>query len=115
MPDAFEERRRTARIAVGDGREVGLGLARVVRLVDISMTGALMRASHDSPVGQRGELRTKLGDNTFVVLVEIRRVVSEPGQGESGGGYYTLGVAFVSLDAENRRCLERFLRQPALP
>ena len=113
MPDLLE-RRRTTRVAVRAGSEIGLGLARVVRLVDISMTGALLRASQDPLVGQRGELRTKLGDDTFVVLVEIRRVLTQSGQGESAGGY-RLGVAFVSLDSDNRRCLERFLRQPALP
>ena len=113
MPELLE-RRRTTRVAVRAGSEIGLGLARVVRLVDISMTGALLRAPQDTLVGQRGELRTKLGYDTFVVLVEIRRVLTQPGQGESAGGY-RLGVAFVSLDSDNRRCLERFLRQPALP
>ena len=113
MPDVLE-RRRTTRVAVRAGSEIGLGLARVVRLVDISMTGALLRASQDTLVGQRGELRTKLGDDTFVVHVEIRRVLTQSGEGESTGGY-RVGVAFVSLDSDNRRCLERFLRQPALP
>jgi c-di-GMP-binding flagellar brake protein YcgR len=114
MPDLFEERRRTTRVAIRDRCQVGLGVARMVRLVDISMTGALLRVPQDSPIGLRGELRTKLGDNTFAVHVEIRRVVSQSGHGESAGGY-RLGVAFVSLDSDNRRCLERFLRQPALP
>ena len=114
MPDLFEERRRTTRVAVRDRSTVELSVVRMVRLVDISMAGALLRASQDSPIGLRGELRTKLGDNTFVAHVEIRRVVSQSGQGESAGGY-RLGVAFVSLDSDNRRCLERFLRQPALP
>ena len=76
------------------------------------MTGALLRTSHGLSVGQRGELRAKLGDHTFAARVEIRRVVSQSGQGELPGRH-SLGVTFVSLDPENRRCLERFLRQPA--
>jgi c-di-GMP-binding flagellar brake protein YcgR len=112
ISDRFEERRRTTRLVVRDGCEVAFGLARVVRLVDISMSGALMRALQDWPIGQRAELRTTLGDNTFVVHVEVRRVASESAQGEWAGGY-RIGVAFVSLDPQNRRCLERFLKQPA--
>jgi hypothetical protein len=106
------ERRRTARVIVSSRCELGLGLTRSVRLVDISMAGALMRASEESAVGERGELRTMLGDAPFVVHVEIRRVsVDSPERGWAGG--FKVGVAFVSLDPQNRRCLERFLRQPA--
>ncbi len=76
------------------------------------MTGALLRTSHGPPIGQRGELRAKLGDSIFAAHVEVRRVVYQVSQGE-WPGRYNLGVAFVSLDPENRRCLEHFLRQPA--
>ena len=114
MTDLNEERRQTARVAVKDGSELWLERPHAVRLLEISMTGALLRASHGPPVGERGELRTKLGDHTFSTHVEVRRVVAQPGAGEMPGRY-TLGVTFVSLDSENRRCLERFLRQPATP
>jgi len=114
MTERLEERRRTARLAAKDGSELWLGRPHAVRLVEISMTGALLRTSHSPPVGERGELRTKLGDNTFAVQVEVRRVVVQSDPGELPGRY-SLGVTFVSLDAENRRCLERFLRQPASP
>jgi c-di-GMP-binding flagellar brake protein YcgR len=115
MPEFFEERRRAPRVVLKEPCEVGLGSTRVVRLVDISMTGALLRSADDNtPVGRRGELRTKLGDHTFAVLVEIRRVAPSAGQEASTAGC-RLGVTFVSVDAENRRCLERFLRQPVLP
>jgi c-di-GMP-binding flagellar brake protein YcgR len=110
MANTFEERRQAARVAAKDGSELWLERPHAVRLVEISMTGALLRASHGPPPGERGELRTKLGDHTFSAQVEIRRVVPS-GQGESPGRY-SLGVTFVSLDSENRRCLERFLRQP---
>lgn len=110
MANTDEERRQTARVAAKDGSELWLERPHAVRLVEISMTGALLRASHGPPPGERGELRTKLGDHTFSAQVEIRRVVPS-GSGESPGRY-SLGVTFVSLDSENRRCLERFLRQP---
>ena len=107
MANTYEERRQAARVSAKDGSELRLERPHAVRLVEISMTGALLRASHGPPPGERGELRTKLGDHTFSAQVEIRRVV----EGESPGRY-SLGVTFVSLDSENRRCLERFLRQP---
>jgi c-di-GMP-binding flagellar brake protein YcgR len=112
MPDRSEERRRTTRVAARGGTELGFGRSHAVRLVEISMTGALLRTSYGLPVGQHGELLAKLGDNTFAANVEIRRVVLQSGQGKLPGRY-SVGVTFVSLDAENRRCLERFLRQPA--
>jgi c-di-GMP-binding flagellar brake protein YcgR len=113
MSDMQEERRQTARVPPKEGSELWLARPHAVRLVEISMTGALLRASHGPPVGERGELRTKLNDHTFVAQVEIRRVVAQ-GSGEMPGRY-SLGVTFVSLDSDNRRCLERFLRQPATP
>jgi hypothetical protein len=113
MPDLTEERRRTVRLTVS--AELGLGRHSAVRLVEISMSGALLRTSHGPPpVGQRGELRAQLGDHTFAAQVEVRRVVPQSGQAD-GPGRYSVGVTFVSLDAENRRCLERFLRQPGAP
>jgi c-di-GMP-binding flagellar brake protein YcgR len=113
MSDMQEERRQTARVPPKEGSELWLARPHAVRLVEISMTGALLRASHGPPVGERGELRAKLNDHTFSAQVEIRRVVAH-GPGEMPGRY-SLGVTFVSLDSENRRCLERFLRQPATP
>jgi c-di-GMP-binding flagellar brake protein YcgR len=111
MSDMHEERRETARVPPKEGSELWLGRPHAVRLLEISMTGALVRASHAPPVGERGELRAQLNDHTFVAQVEIRRVVAH----KEMLGRYNLGVTFVSLDAENRRCLERFLRQPATP
>jgi len=70
-----------------------------------------MRALGNWTVGERGELRTTLGDTTFVAHVEVRRVVSESAQAKGEGGC-RIGVAFVSLDPRDRHCLERFLRQP---
>ncbi len=113
MSDMQEERRQTARVLPKEGSELWLARPHAVRLVEISMTGALLRASHAPPVGERGELRAKLNDHAFAAQVEIRRVVAH-GPGEMPG-QYSLGVTFVSLDSEHRRCLERFLRQPATP
>jgi c-di-GMP-binding flagellar brake protein YcgR len=113
MSDMQEERRQTARVPPKEGSELWLARPHAVRLVEISMTGALLRASHSPPVGERGELRATLNDHTFVAQVEIRRVVAQ-GTGEMPGRY-SLGVTFISLDSDNRRCLERFLRQRATP
>ena len=99
-------------MAAKDGWTTSLARPHAVRLLEISMSGALMRSSQQPPVGQRGELRTKLGSQTFAAQVEIRRVAPQPNTGVAPT-HYNVGVSFVSLDSENRRCIERFLRQPA--
>jgi hypothetical protein len=108
--NAFEERRTTPRVPPGEDLELTLQRSHKVRLIEISVTGALLRTSFALDIGQRVELQTRLGDHTFAAEVEVRRVVA-PARGALQG--YTLGVTFVSLDADNMRCLERFLRQPA--
>jgi len=100
------------RVTARDGWSTWLARPHAVRLLEISMSGALLRSSHHPPIGQRGQLRTKLGGETFTVQVEIRRVARQSNPGEVPG-QFNVGVSFVSLDSENRRCLERFLRQPA--
>ncbi len=112
MPDVMPDRRRWRRIPVRDRHDLKLGLAHRVRLLEISMTGALMRIAGDSAFGRCAELRATLGDSPFVVSVEIRRAAAEPESGKWAGDR-RLGVTFVAIDSQNRRCLERFLRQPA--
>ena len=114
MTELLQERRGAVRVTARSGWHTSLARPHAVHLLEISMSGALLRSSHQPPIGQRGELRTKLGGETFTVQVEIRRVAPQPNPGEVPI-QYNVGVSFVSLDSENRRCLERFLRQPATP
>jgi hypothetical protein len=96
------------RVTAREGSALVLKRPHSARLIEISMTGALLRTTLDLAVGQRVDLQTRLGDHTFTAPVEVRRVVRP----REALQIYTLGVTFVSLDADNRRCLERFLRQP---
>jgi hypothetical protein len=112
MSDMTRDRRRWHRSVTGDQCELELQLTHHVRLIDISMTGALVRIAGDSMPGPRAELRTTLGDSPFAVAVEVRRAAAEPESGRSGEDQ-RVGVTFIGIDAPNRRCLERFLRQPA--
>jgi hypothetical protein len=114
MSELLQERREAARVIAGDGWSTTLLRPHAVRLLEISMSGALLRSSHQPPVGQRGELRTKLGGEIFTVQVEIRRVAPQSNAGEDPGEY-DVGVSFAPLDSENRRRLERFLRQRSTP
>jgi c-di-GMP-binding flagellar brake protein YcgR len=112
MSDVVPDRRRWRRTPVRDRHQLRLSLAHRVRLLDISMTGALIRIADGSALGRCAELRTTLGDSPFVVSVEIRRAAVEPEDGKWAGDR-RLGVTFVAIDSQNRRCLERYLRQPA--
>ena len=114
MSELLEERREAVRVTARDGWRTSLARPHAVWLLEISMSGALLRSSHQPPIGQRGELRTKLGGETFIAQVEIRRVAPQSNPAEVPA-QYNVGVSFVSLDSENRRCLEHFLRQPATP
>jgi hypothetical protein len=93
-------------------QQVVLRFAPTVRVIDISMTGALLSSLQSFPVGHRTELRTTLGGEPFVVEVQIQRVTPEPkgGRAESSGNVH-LGVSFVSLDDHNLRCIQQFLKQ----
>ena len=56
-------------------------------------------------VGEKGELRVRLGEQSFTAGIEVRR--SDPPMPSHGD--YRLGAAFVSLDEGNRVHLDDFI------
>jgi hypothetical protein len=112
MDDAFLDRRRTPRVAVGNGHQVGTPLALTVRLVDISASGVLISSPQRLAIGQRARLRTTLGARPLNVEVEVRRVADHPGEG-NGRGRFRLGASFVQPDDAARECVHQFLRDDA--
>lgn len=101
------ERRQTARVALGSGVECRLELRTRVRLLDISLSGALLAAELALPVGAPAQLRSSLGSTVFSSEVQVRRNVAlSPGIPLKG-----LGSAFTTMDERSRRSLEEFLRK----
>jgi PilZ domain len=101
------ERRQAPRVALAGGLECRLELRTRVRLLDISVSGALLAAELALPVGVPARLQSSLGATTFHSDVQVRRNVPlSPGIPLKG-----LGAAFTSMDEKSRRSLEDFLRK----
>jgi PilZ domain len=100
------ERRRLPRVDVAEGTECQLDLRARVRLVDISLSGALLSVDARLPVGARGRLRTGVAAGPFTPVVTIQRCVARP---ESGQPAIGLGAKFVEIDAGSRQRLAAFL------
>ena len=89
------------------GIECRLELRTRVRLLDISLNGALLAAELALPTGVPARLRSSLGSTTFHSEVEVRREVPlAPAVPLKG-----LGAAFTTMDDRSRRSLEDFLRK----
>jgi hypothetical protein len=100
------ERRQTPRAAPG-GLECRLELRTRVRVLDISLSGALLAAELTLPVGASAHLRSGLGASTFRSEVQVRRSVGLP----PGVPLKGLGAMFTTMDDRSRRSLEDFLRK----
>lgn len=104
------ERRRAPRVAAIPGDELAVPVSATVRLLDLSMTGAMLASAQAWSVGKETELRALLNGEPFVARVDLRR--SAPaGDGGDAPGLARLGVAFVSLDDRSRSCIRRFLKE----
>lgn len=99
------ERRRWPRVPSADGTEVNRPEWSTVTVLDISVSGVLFLASERMSVGSKAQLRLRLGDNSFIGDIEIRR--SDRYQTPSGG--YRIGAAFSSLAEGSRASLEDFI------
>ena len=94
-------------------RQRSLGIARVqgplesMRIVNISVTGALLESTGEVPVGTLLELSVQL-DNNAVIHATARVVrVQFPGWGRVGA----VGVAFTDMAPASRAALEQFVEQ----
>ena len=101
------ERRLMPRVALDGDMECRLELRTRVRLLDISLSGALLASELPLPIGVPARLRSSLGSATFHSDVEVRRDVTlAPAVALHG-----LGAAFATMDERSRRSLEDFLRK----
>jgi hypothetical protein len=101
------ERRLTPRAAIAEGVQCRLDLRTRVRLLDISLSGALLAAELAMPVGGSAQLRSGLGASGFRTDVQVRRSVDLA----TGVTLHGLGAIFTSMDERSRRSLEDFLRK----
>ena len=99
------ERRRVPRVAVDEGLECRLEVRTKIRLLDISLSGALMAGDAALPVGTRAQLRAGVGPAPFAPEVQVKRQVDRSGRDAA------LGAVFVGMDEKSRRSLEEFLRK----
>ena len=101
------ERRQAPRVALNSGIDCRLELRTRVRLIDISLSGALLAAELAVPVGVPARLRSSLGPTAFHSDVQVKRNVPlSPGIPLKG-----LGATFTTMDERSRRSLEDFLRK----
>ena len=100
-----EERRSARRVAAMEGAEITRPTWDTIELVDISAGGVSFLAPHPVGVGERAQLRLRLGDKSFAAQITIRRSDMYVGR----AGTYRIGAAFLTLDEESRVTLERFI------
>ena len=101
--DGSIERRRTPRVSVSEADCRIVTRARV-RLLDVSLSGALLASDVVLPTGSLGRLNTLLGGGPFAPVVEVLR----NGSRRATDGR-ELGVQFQKMDDRSRRHLESFL------
>jgi len=78
-----------------------------VQVLDVSVTGVLLRSDRALPVGTRGSLRLTLGGELLAASVQVCRVSGDAGK----QGAYRVGASFVAMRSEHRRTIERFIAQ----
>ena len=101
------ERRQSPRIEIDDLVECRLELRTRVRLMDISVSGALLGAEVRLPVGTRAHLRSAITAVAFSPDVQVRRHID----GQSRNTAIGLGAVFTAMDERSHRSLEDFLRK----
>jgi c-di-GMP-binding flagellar brake protein YcgR len=101
------ERRQAPRLALDGAMECRLDLRTRVRLMDISLGGALLAAEVALPTGASAQLRSGLGQGALHANVQVRRTAAlQPGISVTG-----IGAMFTGMDDRSRRSLEDFLRK----
>jgi hypothetical protein len=109
MTDVVSDRRRVPRAAIADTELSVLAFPIPVRLLDISLAGVLLEASHPVELGTRGTLRFNFGGVPFSADVRVERL--DRSRSDVGSDKYSIGAAFVALSRQDQRVIERFADQ----
>ena len=102
----MDERRRFPRRPV-EGEFARVPVSQQVRIIDISAGGVLIESARPLDVGTQGALRLNLAGAPFGADIIVRRVSND----YSGSGPFRIGAKFVTLSADNRQLIERFVIQ----
>ena len=102
------DRRRVPRVEITDTELSVLEFPIQVRLLDISLGGVLLESTHAVDLGQRGTLRFNFGGAPFSADVCVEHVSRSPGAGRER---FAIGAAFVGLNRDDQRVIERFADQ----
>jgi hypothetical protein len=106
---ASSDRRRVPRAVIADTELSVLAFPIPVRLLDISLGGVLLESSHPVELGTRGTLRFNFGGTPFSTDVRVERV--DRSSNSNGTEKYAIGAAFVALNRDDQRVIERFADQ----
>ena len=108
MSEVIADRRRASRALIADTELSVLAFPIPVRLLDISLSGVLLGASHAFELGTRGTLRFSFGGVPFSAEVRVERL-DRPH--ETGPEKYAIGASFVGLSRQDQSVIERFADQ----
>jgi hypothetical protein len=100
------ERRRVARAVVSSDARMRLPVRHRLKLLDISMSGALVGSETPLPVGTHGMFRGTLSGLPFMTELMVNRYARQ-----AGGEAAALGTVFAAMDQRSQQILEQFLKK----
>jgi len=106
MESGFIERRRSPRIAMGNGAKVVRPVSMAVRLLDLSSQGVLMACPSPITPGVVSRVIARLGNRPLDVALDVRHVSSE---WDPRAGGYRVGGRFVTLGPQARLAIDGLL------
>ena len=101
--------RRAPRMAVELPGTLVSRRSRTVTVVDLSLTGCLVRGDDALDADQVLDLRTELGSAPFTAKVRVTESYLDGSVGSGAPPRYLAGLAFLGLQAQEEARLRRFL------
>jgi len=101
--------RRAPRLAVQLPGALVSRRSRAVTVIDLSLTGCLVRCDAALDTDQVLDLRTELGSAPFTAKVRVTESYLDGSTGSGAPPRYLAGLAFLGLQAQEAARLRRFL------
>ena len=101
--------RRAPRLAVELPGSLVSRRSRAVTVVDLSLTGCLVRGDAALDTDQVLDLRTELDSGPFTAKVRVTESYLDGSSGSAASPRYLAGLAFLGLQAQEEARLRRFL------
>ena len=103
----MKERRRFPRRNTEGRESISIPTSLSVKILDVSVSGALVESPNRVDPDSRGRLRLSLDGTPITIEVQILRVA----EGFGTGSGYRLGTRFLALDLAQQQLIESFVRQ----